>query len=76
MLGFPKGPMQIEEDLAQIRHDMSNVGVIVIEMMDELKKIRRMMAVHLGEATAGDIQEEIEDEQEAIQKIKEERGLV
>ena len=34
---------------------MNNVGVLVIEIMDELKKIRRMMAVHLGEATAGDI---------------------
>ena len=76
MLGFPKGPMQIEDDLAQIRHDMNTLGLIVTEIMDELKMIRRMMAVQLGEATPAEIKKEIREDEVVIQKIREERGMV
>ncbi len=79
ILGFPKGsegPLQFEEDIERIRRDMNNVGVLVIEIMDELKKIRRMMAVHLGEATPEDIQKEIREDEVVKQKIREERRMV
>ena len=55
MLRFPKGPMQFEGYLAQIRHDVTTLGLRLTGIMVERKMIGRMMAVHLGEATAGDI---------------------
>ena len=67
MLGFPKGSdgtLQFEEDLAQIRHDismiqndlfwMSQFGTHVLNIMMELRYIRRMMEINLGEITRED----------------------
>ncbi len=44
--------------------------------MDEFKPIKRSMEVHLGVGDTEEIQKEIEDEQEVIQRICEEQGMV
>ncbi len=82
MLGMPEGPMQFEEDLAQIRHDisliqndtfwMSQLGTVVFNIMNELKTIRRLMEIQLGETTREDVLKDVEEDREELRKFEEE----
>ena len=85
MLGFPKGPMQIEEDLAQIRNDidvirneiswMKEYGFLITQVMLELKNIRRLIQVHQGDATLEETEKEVAEDEEIIEKYREAHAL-
>ena len=85
MLGMPKGPMQIEEDLAQIRNDidvirneiswMKEYGFLITQVMLELKNIRRLIQVHQGDATLEETEKEVAEDEEIIEKYREAHAL-
>lgn len=76
MLGIPDGPMRFEEDLAQIRDDisrmredidwMSQFGPALMNTMNELRTIRRLMEVHMGEITREEVQKEVEEDRKEL----------
>ncbi len=85
MLGMPKGPMQFEDDLAQIRHDidvirneiswMKEYGFLITQVMLELKNIRRLIQVHQGDATLEETEKEVAEDEEIIEKYREAHAL-
>ena len=80
MAGIPDGPMQFEEDLEQIRDDisriredidwMSQLGPALINTMIELRTIRRLMEVHMGEATQEELAEEVEADKKELREFE------
>ena len=93
MPGFPEGPMQFEDDLAQIRNDISRIqhdvnwmsrfGPVFLNVMNELKTIRRLMELHMGETTHEEVLKDVEEdkkelrefEKENEKRMREKRGL-
>lgn len=80
MLGLPDGPMQFEEDLERIRADinliqqdiawMSQLGPALINTMIELRTIRRLMEVHMGEATQEELAGEVKADKEELREFE------
>ncbi len=80
MLGIPDGPMRFEEDLAQIRDDisrmredidwMSQFGPALMNIMNELRTIRRLMEVHMGEVTQEELLEEVEENKKELRAFE------
>ena len=82
MMGLPEGPMQFEDDLAQIKRDvsmiqndlfwMSQFGGHVLNIMMELRYIRRLMETNLGEITREDAAKEFEEDNRQVRQFEEE----
>ena len=82
MLGLPDGPMQFEEDLKQVRADislirqdiawMSQLGPTLMNTMIELRTIRRLMELHMGEATQEELAGEVEADKEELREFESE----
>lgn len=82
MSGFPEGPMQFEDDLAQIRSDigriqqdvswMSQFGPALMNIMNELRTIRRLMEIHMGEATREEVLKDVEEDKKELRQFEEE----
>ncbi|MXY98310.1 MAG: hypothetical protein F4Z29_11320 [Gemmatimonadetes bacterium] len=80
MLGLPDGPMQFEEDLEKIRSDisliqqdigwMSQLGPVLMNTMIELRTIRRLMEVHMGEATQEELAGEVEADKVELREFE------
>ena len=81
-MGLPEGPVQFEDDLAQIREDingiqndifwMSQFGTHVLNIMMELRYIRRMMEINLGEITREDAAKEFEEDNRQVRQFEKE----
>lgn len=75
MLGFPKGPLQFEDDLAQVRDDifwLSQFGPALMNIMIELRNIRRLMEIQMGEQTREDVQKEVEEDKKEFRAFERE----
>ena len=82
MAGIPDGPMQFEADLEQIRDDisriredidwMSQLGPALINTMNELRTIRRLMEVQMGEITQEELAEEVEADKKELREFESE----
>ena len=82
MAGITDGPMQFEEDLAQIRDDISRIqedidwisqlGPALINTMNELRTIRRLMEVQMGEITREELAEEVEADKKELREFESE----
>lgn len=80
MPGIPDGPMQFEEDLEQIRDDISRIredidwmsqfGPALMNIMNELRTIRRLMEVHMGEITQEELLEEVEENKKELRAFE------
>ena len=74
--------MQFEDDLAQIRNDISRIqrdmawmsqfGPVFVNVMNELRNIRRLMQVHLGEKTQEEARKEAEMDIEELRIFEKE----
>ena len=82
MAGIPDGPMQFEEDLEQIRDDISRIredidwisqlGPALMNTMNELRTIRRLMEVQMGEITREELAEEVEVDKKELREFESE----
>ena len=73
--------MQFEEDLAQIRNDISLIrddiywisqfGPALMNTMNELRTIRRLMEIHTGEQTREEVLKEVEEDKKELRAFEE-----
>ena len=82
MSGISEGPMQFEDDLAQIRDDislirddiywMSQFGPALMNIMNQLKTIRRLMEIQMGEQTREEVLKEVEVDNKELRRFENE----
>ncbi len=84
MPGLPEGSMQFEDDLAQIRNDigriqddmswMSQFGPVFINVMNELRTIRRLLEMQMGETTREEVQKQVEEDTKELRAFENENA--
>lgn len=76
-----EGPLRLEEDLEQIRNDISLVrgdiywisqfGPALMNIVYELRTIRRLMEIHMGEQTREEVMKDVEEDKEELRAFEE-----